>query len=87
MNITGFNKARGFLLILFTGFFLILHSVELIKLSSEYNCFLLGGIILFFISMAVILEKIAVDTILRNVEVKNKIIEDFMKNGLKEECE
>lgn len=87
MNISGFNKARVSLYIVFFCAFLILHSVTLIKLSSEYNCFLLGGIILFFISMAIILEKIAVDTILRNVEVKNKIIEDFMKNGLKEEYE
>ena len=72
MNIMGINKARVFLFTIFFSVILVLNFITLINLIPEYNSFLLGGIILFFLSMAVILEKITVDTVLRNVDDKKK---------------
>jgi len=72
MNIMGINKARVFLFTIFFSVFLVLHFITLINLILENNSFLLGGIILFFISMAAVLEKLIVDIILKTIHDKNK---------------
>ena len=85
MDIKRINKARVFLFIAFICVFLTLHSIALIKLGAIYNSLFLIGIIIFFISVASILEKITVDTILINIEDKKRSrIHDYVSfNAIK----
>lgn len=72
MDITGIIKTRILLFILLAGILIVVFSIIYYKLNVSDNGFFFSGIVLFFISIASILENFITSTILKNIHNKNK---------------